>query len=276
MNTQLIPVVSAAIGNQTVQTVDGRALHTFLEVKTRFNDWIVSRIEEYGFIDGQDFSSFLAKTSDGGFTQNSVKPQGGRPTKEYALSLDMGKELAMVERTAKGKQARQYFIECERRALEAAQPQPQNAHLAAQLAELLKGKVLVDYQDLRTFAGGALAARNVLDQVEKLAVRLEAQCGQPLVEGLLKEQLTPASPAPARRSFTRAVMPVSPWEAPIAEFLAGRDEVTQTEIFQQCLKEPQTQSAMNRVAHILRRLGYACETRRQGSRIIRLYVRVSG
>lgn len=106
MNPQLIPVVSAAIGNQTVQTVDGRALHTFLEVPTEFSKWMDRRIEEYGFIDGQDFSPFLAKST------------GGRPTKEYALTLDMAKELSMVERTEKGKQARRYFIECERIALQ--------------------------------------------------------------------------------------------------------------------------------------------------------------
>jgi phage anti-repressor protein len=108
MNTQLIPVVPAVIGHQTVQTVDGRALHTFLEVQTEFSKWMERRIEEYGFIDGQDFSSFLAKST------------GGRPTKEYALAIDMAKELSMVERTAKGKEARQYFIECERIALQSA------------------------------------------------------------------------------------------------------------------------------------------------------------
>lgn len=119
MTTQLIPVVPATIGQQSVQTVDGRTLHTFLEVRTRFNDWIVSRIEEYGFEEGKDFRSFFSETSKGGFTENSVKPQGGRPSKEYTLSIGMGKELAMVERTEKGRQARRYFIECERIALEA-------------------------------------------------------------------------------------------------------------------------------------------------------------
>jgi anti-repressor protein len=46
----------------------------------------------------------------------SKTPNGGRPAKEYALTLDMAKELSMVERTEKGKQARQYFLVCERRA----------------------------------------------------------------------------------------------------------------------------------------------------------------
>ena len=87
MTTQLIPVVPATIGHQTVQTVDGRTLHTFLEVQTEFSKWMDRRIEEYGFIEEQDFSSFLAKT-----------PQGGRPSKEYALTLNMGKELCILRR----------------------------------------------------------------------------------------------------------------------------------------------------------------------------------
>lgn len=62
------------------------------------------RIADYGFEDGKDFCSFLSESS------------GGRPSKEYHLSLDMAKELSMVERNEKGKQARQYFIVCERRA----------------------------------------------------------------------------------------------------------------------------------------------------------------
>ena len=67
-------------------------------------------------------------------------------------------------------------------------PQSANAILAAQLAELLKGKVLVDYETLRLVVGGALAARNVLDSLEVMAQGLEAECGQPLVDGLMKGQ----------------------------------------------------------------------------------------
>ena len=107
MNTSaLIPVVSQVIGGQSVQTVDARALHAFLEVGKDFSTWIKDRIEQYSFEQGKDFEVFTS------FGEN---PQGGRPTKDYALTLDMAKELAMVERTPKGKQARQYFIECEKR-----------------------------------------------------------------------------------------------------------------------------------------------------------------
>lgn len=71
-----------------------------------FAAWIQERIEQYNFVEDQDFTVF----SDSG-----NNPKGGRPTKDYHLSLDMAKELAMVERNEKGKQARLYFIECERR-----------------------------------------------------------------------------------------------------------------------------------------------------------------
>nr|WP_319637584.1 antA/AntB antirepressor family protein [Brucella sp. HL-2] len=87
-----------------MQTVNARDLHYFLEVGSVFKDWIARRIADYGFEDGKDFCSFLSESS------------GGRPSKEYHLSLDMAKELSMVERNEKGKRARQYFIECERRA----------------------------------------------------------------------------------------------------------------------------------------------------------------
>jgi len=98
----LIAITRTDIGTTTVPTVNGRDLHEFLDVQTQFKDWIVRRIEEYGFEDGKDFSSFLSEST------------GGRPTKDYALTVDMAKELSMVERTPRGKQARQYFIECER------------------------------------------------------------------------------------------------------------------------------------------------------------------
>jgi anti-repressor protein len=101
---ELIAITSRPVNGQEIQTVNARELHAFLEVQTPFKDWIARRIEEYGFQEGKDFCAFLRESS------------GGRPAKEYALSIDMAKELSMVERNEKGKQARQYFLECERRA----------------------------------------------------------------------------------------------------------------------------------------------------------------
>ena len=103
---ELIKLHLQTMNSNTVDTVSARELHTFLEVQTRFNDWISTRISEYDFIENKDFVSF---------TENSVKPKKGRPSQEYYITLDMAKELAMVERTDKGKLARKYFIECEKR-----------------------------------------------------------------------------------------------------------------------------------------------------------------
>ena len=73
------------MNSNTVDTVSARELHTFLEVQTRFNDWIAARINKYEFIENQDFVSF---------TEFSVKPKGGRPSREYYITLDMAKEFA--------------------------------------------------------------------------------------------------------------------------------------------------------------------------------------
>lgn len=108
----LLNLSQREIDGELIQTVDARELHTFLEINTEFRKWIVRRIEEYGFTDGLDFRSFLTESS------------GGRPSKEYALSIDMAKELSMVERNEKGRQARQYFIECERQAKDLSNRDP--------------------------------------------------------------------------------------------------------------------------------------------------------
>lgn len=113
---QSILVTSRQVGDGAIQTVNARELHSFLEVGKDFSTWIRSRIEQYGFVEHSDFVTFPDSGNNlKGFPQNGGKPLGGRPAKEYAISLDMAKELSMVERNEKGRQARQYFIECERR-----------------------------------------------------------------------------------------------------------------------------------------------------------------
>jgi phage anti-repressor protein len=102
----LINIEHRNLGTAAVETVNARELHAFLENGDHFATWVRDRINQYGFVDGIDYTTF------------SANAEKGRPRIEYALSLDMAKELAMVERTEKGKQARQYFIECERQAKE--------------------------------------------------------------------------------------------------------------------------------------------------------------
>ena len=104
-------------GNQ-IRAVDARELYTFLEVGRDFPTWIKDRIEQGLFAEGKDYVVFP------GIGEN---PQGGRPTKEYGLSISMAKELSMLERNKQGKLARQYFIECEKRLAAIAPAQHQIA-----------------------------------------------------------------------------------------------------------------------------------------------------
>lgn len=115
MTSQLIPVFNGTIANETALLVNARDLHTFLDVGKRFASWIVERIAEYGFVENKDFMII---------SQVREKIGRGRPAKDYHLTLDTAKELAMVERNEKGRQIRRYFIECEKK-LRSMQPAQQ-------------------------------------------------------------------------------------------------------------------------------------------------------
>lgn len=84
-------------------TVSARELHEGLEINTRFNDWF-SRMTEYGFENGKDFYSKMSKTSE----------TGGRPAVDYQISIDMAKQICMIQRNEKGRQYRQYFLDLEK------------------------------------------------------------------------------------------------------------------------------------------------------------------
>ena len=82
-------------------TVLARDLHQFLEVGSEFSHWF-KRMCEYGFSEGTDFSPFLTESS------------GGRPAQDAQLTIEMAKEICMLQRNERGKQARQYFIQLEK------------------------------------------------------------------------------------------------------------------------------------------------------------------
>ena len=96
---ELIKVTESVDGEQFV---DARELHKFLESKRQFSNWIKQRIDAYGFNIEEDF------------TINKFIYTDRPPRKEYTLTLDMAKELAMVENNKQGKKARQYFIAVEK------------------------------------------------------------------------------------------------------------------------------------------------------------------
>jgi anti-repressor protein len=99
MTDQLIPLDTT--GNNEFP-VNARDLYDFLDIKQKFADWIPQRIRDYKFTQGVDYQS-LSKT-----------PEGGGRRKEYIFTMDMGKELSMLEANERGQQARRYFIECEK------------------------------------------------------------------------------------------------------------------------------------------------------------------
>lgn len=112
MNTTLIPTVSGSMDGQTQALVNARDLHQFLESKQHFADWIKNRINEYGFTQDVDFLGVhTVMSTEAGFFGRREKT-----VTDYHLSLDMAKELCMVERNDKGRQARRYFIEMEKQA----------------------------------------------------------------------------------------------------------------------------------------------------------------
>jgi phage anti-repressor protein len=83
------------------QTVTGRSLHEFLQVESNYTTWF-KRMTEYGFGEGTDFIPFWEEST------------GGRPSEDHQMTIEMAKEICMLQRTERGKLARQYFISLEK------------------------------------------------------------------------------------------------------------------------------------------------------------------
>lgn len=86
-------------------TVSARSLHEQLHIGTEFAKWF-SRMCEYGFTTGIDYSEVIVK--------NDENSKGGRPATDYEVSVDMAKQICMIQRTPEGKQCRQYLIDLEK------------------------------------------------------------------------------------------------------------------------------------------------------------------
>lgn len=98
----LIPI---SYDNPERPTVSGRELHDFLNIETPYVKWF-NRMTEYGFTEGEDYAEVLDK-----IVQNPK--EGGRPATDHQLTIPMAKELCMIQRNERGKQARQYFLAVE-------------------------------------------------------------------------------------------------------------------------------------------------------------------
>ena len=120
-----IQTFSGVIANQSTLLVNARELHERLQISTPFHKWIQRRIEDYNFAENLDFIE-RTNLSARGFFKTEVK--------DYHLTLDMAKELCMLERSELGRQARRYFIEQEKEAKRLAE---QNAKLLASIPPFL-------------------------------------------------------------------------------------------------------------------------------------------
>lgn len=158
-NFEMIVPHGGEIGGVSVQTVSARALHLFLRVGKDFSTWIKDRIEQYGFVEGVDFVMFDAAPQNGGAGNRGVR-------KEYAITIDMAKELSMVERNEMGRAARRYFIECERQ----LRAQPSGAVTVSGSEDAILDLIVAGNQDM--LAAQSRSAQDVVEHVEggKLAV----------------------------------------------------------------------------------------------------------
>lgn len=102
--TQIIVINKSQINGATVETVNARNLHEGLSIGKDFSNWIKAQIKRAMLTEGVDYVVF------------AQKGDSGRPLVEYHLTLEAGKHIAMLSGTAKGREVRDYFIECERKA----------------------------------------------------------------------------------------------------------------------------------------------------------------
>lgn len=150
--TELIKVATNADG---IQVVSARDLYKFLEVEERFSRFM-DRNLEYGFESGVDYTPYRL-----------VHPKNLQDLEDFALTLNCAKEIAMIQRTEKGKQARQYFIECEKQLKQITIPQTlsEALYLAAEQAKTIEEQTIqLKLQEPKVeFAEQILSATNSLD-----------------------------------------------------------------------------------------------------------------
>ncbi len=159
--------------------IDARVLHHALEVKTEFKNWIKRRLEETDAREGKDFRSFLTEST------------GGRPSKEYNLTLSLAKEFAMLERNKIGKEVRRYFIACEEQLQIQIHPQlTQEKYSLVQLAT--EYKAALELASLFFEENQAkISANNATKEITNIDV-LKLMGATYLIEKNPDELLTPA------------------------------------------------------------------------------------
>lgn len=137
-NNELVKITQTKFGADEVNAVNARDLHKALDSKKDFSSWIKARIDKLGLVENRDY---------GVFTQMGENLYGGRPAKEYVVPIDIAKHLAMIEMTDKGRQVREYFIECEKKLKKHYLPQTYaEALMELALAEKEKERLALENQ----------------------------------------------------------------------------------------------------------------------------------
>lgn len=170
--------------NFDTQTVSARELHEQLHIKTAFKDWF-PRMCEYGFEEGKDFCSKLSETSE----------KGGRPSKDADISIDMAKQICMIQRTPEGKAVRQYLIDLEKAWNTPEQVMARALKLADQTIDKLKSDnktLIADNERMKPkeiFADAVSTSHTsiLIGDLAKLICQNGVQIGQKRLFGWLRD-----------------------------------------------------------------------------------------
>lgn len=149
--------------------VSARELHEFLEVGAQYSHWF-ERMCEYGFTEGVDYQPFLANRSDG---------LPGKPRQDAALSIDMAKEICMLQRNEKGKIARQYFLQLEKDWNSPEKVMARALRIADKRLKMLEDKVAEDRPKV-LFADSVTASKSsiLVGEMAKLLKQNGMETGQ--------------------------------------------------------------------------------------------------
>jgi phage anti-repressor protein len=132
-----IAINSRQVGDELTPTINGRELHRELGVGKDYTNWAKAQIKRGGLIENSDFVVLA---------QKGVNLAGGRPSVEYHFTVEAGKHIGMLSGTAKGREVREYFLECERRVKSAALPAVRDARTAALIDALVRQDALEQEQ----------------------------------------------------------------------------------------------------------------------------------
>jgi len=122
--SDIIKVTKTAVNGEIIDSVNSREIYEYLEVDSKYNDWIKRVIERYDFTEGEDFTILRIENGKNVFL-------------DYIVTLDMARELCMISSTPKGKEVRKYFIDI---AKESNKP----LSLMEQITLVAKGSVIQD------------------------------------------------------------------------------------------------------------------------------------